>query len=119
MSDMWWGLGVGFKISSTRHGMGGLAGELHPPDGMVDEGVFFSFPRDFFFTSGSKRKRKSNIPTWCANEFQVQGSDISGGGACVPARSVCLVTLSLSEAGPGRFGGQASVTDIYHAMPCL
>ena len=35
----------------------------------------------------------------------------------MPARSVCLVTLSLSEAGPGRFGGQASVTDIYHAMP--
>ena len=34
------------------------------------------------------------------------------------ARSVCLVTLSLSEAGPGRFGRQASVTDIYHAMPC-
>ena len=28
------------------------------------------------------------------------------------------MTLSLSEAGPGRFGGQASVTDIYHAMPC-
>ena len=24
----------------------------------------------------------------------------------MPARSVCLVTLSLSEAGPGRFGGQ-------------
>ena len=36
----------------------------------------------------------------------------------MPARSVCLVTLSLSEAGPGRLGGQASVTDIYHAMPC-
>ena len=36
----------------------------------------------------------------------------------MPARSVCLVTLSLSEAGPGRFGGQVSVTDIYHAMPC-
>ena len=34
----------------------------------------------------------------------------------MPARSVCLVTLSLSEAGPGRFGGQVSVTDIYH-MP--
>ena len=42
----------------------------------------------------------------------------SGGGARMPARSVCPVTLSLSEAGPGRFGGQASVTDIYHAMPC-
>ena len=26
-----------------------------------------------------------------------------------PARSVCLVALSLSEAGPGRFGGQVSV----------
>ena len=25
----------------------------------------------------------------------------------MPARSVCLVTVSLSEAGPGRFGGQA------------
>ena len=36
----------------------------------------------------------------------------------MPARSVCLVTLSLSEAGPGLFGRQASVTDIYHAMPC-
>ena len=36
----------------------------------------------------------------------------------MPARSVCLVTLSLSEAGPGRFGRQVSVTDIYHAMPC-
>ena len=36
----------------------------------------------------------------------------------MPARSVCLVTLSLSEAGPGRFGRQASVTDICHAMPC-
>ena len=42
----------------------------------------------------------------------------SGGGARMTARSVCLVTLSPSEAGPGRFGGQASVTDIYHAMPC-
>ena len=36
----------------------------------------------------------------------------------MPARSVCLVALSPSEAGPGRFGGQASVMDIYHAMPC-
>ena len=35
----------------------------------------------------------------------------------MPARSVCLVTLSLSEAGPGRFGRQVSVTDIYHTMP--
>ena len=32
------------------------------------------------------------------------------------ARSVCLVTLSLSEAGPGRFGRQVSVTDIYHTI---
>ena len=37
----------------------------------------------------------------------------------MPARSVCLVTLSLSEAGPGRFGCQVSVTDIYHTMPCM
>ena len=37
----------------------------------------------------------------------------------MPARSVCLVTLSLSEAGPGRFGRQASVTDIYHTIPYL
>ena len=35
----------------------------------------------------------------------------------MPARSVCLVTLSLSEAGPGRFGCQVSVTDIYHTRP--
>ena len=35
----------------------------------------------------------------------------------MPARSVCLVTLSLSEAGPGRFGRQASVADIYHTIP--
>ena len=35
----------------------------------------------------------------------------------MPARSVCLVTLSLSEAGPGRFGRQVSVTEIYHTMP--
>ena len=34
----------------------------------------------------------------------------------MPARSVCLVTLSLSEAGPGRFGRQVSVTDIYHTI---
>ena len=37
----------------------------------------------------------------------------------MPARSVCLVTLSLSEAGPGRFGRQVSVTDIYHTMGVL
>ena len=35
----------------------------------------------------------------------------------MPARSVCLVTLSLSEAGPGRFGRQVSVTGIYHTIP--
>ena len=35
----------------------------------------------------------------------------------MPARGVCLVTLSLSEAGPGRFGRQVSVTDIYHTVP--
>ena len=35
----------------------------------------------------------------------------------MPACSVCLVTVSLSEAGPGRFGGQVSVTDIYHTIP--
>ena len=35
----------------------------------------------------------------------------------MPACSVCLVTLSLSEAGPGRFGCQSSVTDICRAMP--
>ena len=34
----------------------------------------------------------------------------------MPARSVCLVTLSLSEAGPGRFGCQSPVTDIYHTI---
>ena len=36
------------------------------------------------------------------------GMGFSGGGARMPARSVCLVTLSLSEAGPGRFGGHIS-----------
>ena len=35
----------------------------------------------------------------------------------MPACSVCLVALSLSEAGPGRFGRQQSFTDIYHTMP--
>ena len=37
----------------------------------------------------------------------------------MPARSACLVTLSISETGPGpgRFGGQISVTDIYHTIP--
>ena len=42
----------------------------------------------------------------------------SGSGARMPARSVCLVALSLSETGPGRFGRQVSVMDICHAMPC-
>ena len=37
----------------------------------------------------------------------------------MPARSVCLMTLSLSEAGPGSFGRQVSVTDIYHAIQYL
>ena len=32
----------------------------------------------------------------------------------MPARRVCLVPLSLSEAGPRRFGRQVSVIDIYH-----
>ena len=38
----------------------------------------------------------------------------------MPARSVCLVALSLSEAGPGRFGGQVSVIRHlpYHTIPC-
>ena len=40
----------------------------------------------------------------------------SGGGGRMPARSVCLVALSPSEAGPGRFGRQASVIGIYHAI---
>ena len=37
-------------------------------------------------------------------------------GARMPARSVYLVALSLSEAGPGRFGRQVSVIDIYHTI---
>ena len=36
------------------------------------------------------------------------------GGPHVPARSVCLVTLSLSEAEPGSFDGQLSFVDLYH-----
>ena len=40
-------------------------------------------------------------------------------GARMPARSVCLVTLSLSEAGPERFGRQTSVADVYHEICCL
>ena len=35
------------------------------------------------------------------------------------ARSVYLVTLSLSESGPGRFGGQVSVTGIYYTIPSI
>ena len=34
----------------------------------------------------------------------------------MPARSVFLVTLSLSEAGPGRFGRQQTSIDIYHTI---
>ena len=37
-------------------------------------------------------------------------------GALIPARGVCLLTLSLSEAEPGRVGGQLSFTDFYHAI---
>ena len=37
----------------------------------------------------------------------------------MPGRSVCLVTLSLSEAGPGRFGGHLSFTDLCHTMGVL
>ena len=40
-------------------------------------------------------------------------------GARMPARSVCLVALSLSEAGPGRFGRQISGIDIYHTIRCV
>ena len=52
-----------------------------------------------------------------------QNNSINPGGTIIReikktvARSVCLVTLSLSEAGPGRFGRQVSVTDIYHTIP--
>ena len=35
----------------------------------------------------------------------------------MPARSVCLVTLSPPEAAPGRLGRQISETDIYHTIP--
>ena len=67
----------------------------------------------------------SSISTWICVYRQTALSDqpilltygFSGGGARMPARSVCLVTLSLSEAGPGRFGRQVSVTDIYHTIP--
>ena len=46
--------------------------------------------------------------------------------ACARCRGVshrrtlhfCLVPLSLSEAGPARFGRQQSTADLYHAMPC-
>ena len=40
-----------------------------------------------------------------------------GGAARMPARSVCLVTLSLSEAGPGRFDRQQPSTAFYHTIP--
>ena len=36
---------------------------------------------------------------------------------CLPSDMV-RYTLSLSEAGPGRFGRQVSVTDICHTIPC-
>ena len=39
-----------------------------------------------------------------------------GGYACPQCLSSMVVTLSLSEAGPGRFSGQPSSTDIYHTM---
>ena len=35
----------------------------------------------------------------------------------VPARRVCLVTLSLSEDGSARFGGRPSSTDVCHTIP--
>ena len=35
----------------------------------------------------------------------------------MPARRVCLVTLSLSKDGPGRFGRQQSSPDFYHTTP--
>ena len=35
----------------------------------------------------------------------------------MPARSVCIVTLSLFKYGPGRLGGQQSFTDFYHTIP--
>ena len=59
----------------------------------------------------------SDLPAPCSPMARCVTQGFSGSGARMPARSVCLVTLSLSEAGPGRFGRQASVTDIYHAMP--
>ena len=34
----------------------------------------------------------------------------------MPACSICRVALSLSKAGPGRFGSQLSFTDLYHTM---
>ena len=35
----------------------------------------------------------------------------------MPARSVCLVTVCLSEAGPGRFGGWPPFTGFCHTFP--
>ena len=35
----------------------------------------------------------------------------------MPTRSVCLVTLFLSEQGPGRVGHPSSSADICHTMP--
>ena len=37
---------------------------------------------------------------------------------CVLSAHVLPSDVSLSKVGPGRFGRQASVADIYHAMPC-
>ena len=36
----------------------------------------------------------------------------------MPARGVCLVTLSLSETGPGHFGGWQSSANFCHTIPC-
>ena len=56
---------------------------------------------------------KTYVLLHCSNFFASRiFSEGVPGGARMPARSVCLVTLSLSEAGTGRFGGQASVTDL-------
>ena len=41
---------------------------------------------------------------------------VGHGWAHMPARSVCLVTLSLPKAGPGRFGRKPSSTDVYHTI---
>ena len=63
-----------------------------------------------------KKKRILDRPSGMMQVVRCVTEGFSGGGARMPARSVCLVTLSLSEAGPGRFGRQVSVTDIYHTI---